>query len=62
MSGINIVRNLQILYFSKKNKEIKKLKKWRKEVSWSRQLYILLLFVASISIKVQVRNLNPRNV
>ena len=26
MSGINNVRNLQILYFSKKNKEIKNLK------------------------------------
>ena len=30
MSGINCVRNLQILYFTKKNKEIKKLKKRRK--------------------------------
>ena len=31
MSSINSVRNLQILYFSKKNKETKKSKKWRKK-------------------------------
>ena len=31
MSSINIVKNLQILYFSKKNKETKKLKKRRKK-------------------------------
>ena len=31
MSSINSVRNLQILYFSKKNEEVKKLKKTRKE-------------------------------
>ena len=30
MSSINRVKKLQILYFSRKNKEIKKLKKWRK--------------------------------
>ena len=42
MSSINSVRNLQILYLSKKNKEIKKSKKWRKKVSWDRHFYILL--------------------
>ena len=31
MSSINSVRNLQILYFSKKNKEIQKLKKDKKK-------------------------------
>ena len=31
MRGINSVRNLQILYYSKKNKENKKLKKSRKK-------------------------------
>ena len=31
MSNINSVRNLQIFYFSKKNKGIKNLKKWQKE-------------------------------
>ena len=30
MSSINSVRNLQILYFSKKNKEIKNLKNGKK--------------------------------
>ena len=39
MSSINSVRNLQILYFIKKNK---KYKKWRKRVSWNPYLYILL--------------------
>ena len=34
MSSINSVRNLQILYFSKKNKESKKLKKNKKK--WAR--------------------------
>ena len=33
MSGIDIVRNLQILYFSKKNKEIKNLKNDEKFVA-----------------------------
>ena len=42
MSGINIVRNLQVLYFSKKNKEIKNLKNDEKLVTRYRQLYILL--------------------
>ena len=42
MSGINRVRNLKILYFSNKNKEIKKTKKRRKKASQSRYLYILL--------------------
>ena len=32
MSGVSCIRNLQILYFSKKNKESKKLKKRRKKV------------------------------
>ena len=31
MSSINSVKNLQILYFNRKNKEIKKLKKRRKK-------------------------------
>ena len=39
MIGINIVRNLKILYFSKKNKENKKLKKLRKKVDQHRHLY-----------------------
>ena len=43
MSSINIVKNLQILYFSKKNKETKKLKKRRKKVFWHPHLYILLI-------------------
>ena len=42
MSGINIVRNLQILYFSNKNKEIKNLKDGEKLVDRYRHLYILL--------------------
>ena len=33
MSSINSVRKLQILYFSKKNKKIKNLKKCRKKVA-----------------------------
>ena len=36
MSSINSVRNLQILYFSKKNKEIKNLKNGEKK-------YVLIL-------------------
>ena len=42
MSGINIVRNLQVLYSSKKNKQIKNLKNEEKLVARYRQLYILL--------------------
>ena len=42
MSSINNVRNLQILYFSKKNKEIKNLKKWRKKVVRYRYSYTVL--------------------
>ena len=34
MSCINSVKSLQTLYFSKKNKEIKKFKKWQKK--WAR--------------------------
>ena len=41
MSTINSVRKLQILYFSKKNKEIKNLKNGEK-VGPLRHLYILL--------------------
>ena len=33
MSGINIVRNLQILYFSKKKQRNEKTKKWQKKKS-----------------------------
>ena len=43
MSSINIVKNLQILYFSKKNKETEKLKNRRKKVFWQPHLYILLI-------------------
>ena len=41
MSGINIVRNLQVLYFIKKNKKIKSLKNDEKFLARYRQLYIL---------------------
>ena len=43
MSGINSVRNLRILYFSKENREIKKSNAhaWKK-VHWYPHLYILL--------------------
>ena len=43
MSSINSVRKLQILCFSKKNKKIKNLKKWRKKVAQNPHLYMLLL-------------------
>ena len=43
MNGINIVRNLQVLYFSKKNKEIKNLKNGEKIVARYWHLYILLV-------------------
>ena len=43
MSGINIVRNLQVLYFSGENKEIKNLKNDEKFVAQYRQLYMLLI-------------------
>ena len=42
MSSINRVKKLQILYFSRKNKEIKKLKKWRKCFGPESHSYILL--------------------
>ena len=42
MNSINSVRKLQVLYFSKKNKEIKNLKNGEKFVTRYRQLYILL--------------------
>ena len=51
MSSINSVRNLQILNFSRKNKEIKKLKRRRKKMCQNPQLYILLW--ASITIEYQ---------
>ena len=45
MSSINSVRNLQILYFSRKNKEIKKKnKKMQKKVASNPHLCILLVF------------------
>ena len=43
MSGTNIVRNLQVLYFSGENKEIKNLKNDEKFVARYRQLYMLLI-------------------
>ena len=43
MSGINIVRNLHVLYFSGENKEIKNLKNDEKFVARYRQLYMLLI-------------------
>ena len=43
MSGINIVRSLQVLYFSGENKEIKNLKNDEKFVARYRQLYMLLI-------------------
>ena len=46
MSGINIVRNLQVLYFSKKNKKIKNLKNGEKFVARYRHLYIQLTLAA----------------
>ena len=44
MSSINSVRNLKILYFSRKNKEIKKNRKMQKKVASNPHLYILLVF------------------
>ena len=46
MSGINIVRNLQVLYFSKENKKIKNLKNDEKFVARYRQFNMLLFFCA----------------
>ena len=43
MKGKKIVRNLQVLYFSKKNKEIKNLKNGEKIVARYWHLYILLV-------------------
>ena len=43
MSDTNIVRNLQVLYFSGENKEIKNLKNDEKFVARYRQLYMLLI-------------------
>ena len=45
MSSINSVRNLRILYFSKKNKEIKNLKNGEKKVARYRHLYIQLMLL-----------------
>ena len=39
MSSINSVRNLRILYFSKKNKEIRNLKNGGKKVARYRHLF-----------------------
>ena len=43
MSSINSVRKLQVLYFSKKNKEIKNLKNGK--VAQNPHLYILLILM-----------------
>ena len=43
ISSVNSVRNLQILDFSRKKKEIKNLKKRRKTVRWYPHLNILLI-------------------
>ena len=43
MNGKKIVRNLQVLYFSKKNKEIKNLKNGEKIVARYWHLYTLLV-------------------
>ena len=51
MSSINSVRNLQISNFSRKNKEIKKLKERRKKVRQNPQLYILLWVSITIEYK-----------
>ena len=50
MSGINIVKNLQVLYFSKKNKKIKNLKNGEKFVARYRHLHILLKFCLSLGL------------
>ena len=42
MSSINRVRKLQVLYFSRKNKEIKNLKNGEKFLALNSHLYILL--------------------
>ena len=42
MSSINSVKNYEYFTLVKKNKEIKKLKKRRKNVSWNHHLWILL--------------------
>ena len=43
MSGINSVRKLQILYFSKKNMKLKKTIKWVKKSTLAPSSYILLV-------------------
>ena len=48
MSSVNSVKNLQILYFSRKNKEIKKIQKRRKKVDRHWHLYIRLPFFRRI--------------
>ena len=50
MSGINIVRKLQVLHFSKKNEKIKNLKNGEKFVAQYRHLYILLAWVAYLRV------------
>ena len=52
MSGINSVRNLQILCFSKKNEENKKLKKRRKKVEQQRHLCVILLLNSGMKMKI----------
>ena len=42
MSSINSVKNYEHFILVKKNKEIKKLNKRRKKVSWNHHLWILL--------------------
>ena len=61
MSGINIVRNLQVLYFSGENKEIKNLKNDKKFVARYRQLYILLILAKLVVIlKLGLRSISKR--
>ena len=45
MSSINSVKNLQVLYFRRINKKIKKLKKDKKNVGLHWHLHILLALV-----------------